>query len=58
MRLFTSQNKRLTLTMLGVAATEEATSMPAAKNPSAKEMRKEETFARIEQTRDGDQHGR
>ena len=45
MRLFTSQNKRLTLTMLDMAAAEEAHSMPAAKKPSAKELRKEETLA-------------
>ena len=53
MRLFTGQKKRLTLTMLDLAAAEEAPSMSAAKKPSAKE----ETLARMEQTRDGSQQG-
>ena len=58
MRLFTCQKKRLiNLTMLGVAATEEAPLILAAKNPSAKELRKEETLAGMDQTRGGGQHG-
>ena len=37
--------------MLDMAAAEEAHSMPAAKKPSAKELRKEETLAWMEQMR-------
>ncbi len=43
--------------MLDVAVAEEAPSMPAAKKPSAKEMRKEETLARMEQAMYGGQRG-
>jgi hypothetical protein len=53
MRLFTGQKKRLTLTMLDMAVAEEASSIPAVKKPSAKEMRKEETLAGMEQRRGG-----
>ena len=42
--------------MLDMAAVEEAPSMPAAKKPSAKELHKEETLARMEETMGGDQH--
>ncbi len=57
MRLFTGQKKRLTLTMLDVAAAEEAPSMPAAKKPSAKKLRKEETLARMDQAMYAGQQG-
>ena len=40
---------------LDVAATEEASSNPAAKNPSAKELRKEQTLAGMGQMRGGGQ---
>ncbi len=57
MRLFTGQKKRLTMTVLDVAAAEEAPSMPAAKQSSAKELRKEETLASMEKAMHGGQHG-
>ncbi len=49
MRLFIGQKKRLYLTMINViAATEEVLSMPVARKPSAKEIRKGETLARMD----------